>query len=139
MNDQLSEEQIAKFKEALSLFDKDGDGTITTKEFDTVMRSLGQNSTKAKFQNMINEVDADSNGTIYFPEFFTMVAGKRQDTDSEVEIHQTFQVFDKDGNGYISVAELCHAMTNLEEKLIDEEVDECMCLYVCICFTISGK
>ena len=29
--DQLTEEQIAEFKEAFSLFDKDGDGTITTK------------------------------------------------------------------------------------------------------------
>ncbi len=28
---QLTEEQIAEFKEAFSLFDKDGDGTITTK------------------------------------------------------------------------------------------------------------
>jgi calmodulin len=27
-----AEEQIAEFKEAFSLFDKDGDGTITTKE-----------------------------------------------------------------------------------------------------------
>lgn len=32
MADQLTEEQIAEFKEAFSLFDKDGDGTITTKE-----------------------------------------------------------------------------------------------------------
>ena len=39
MADQLTEEQIAEFKEAFSLFDKDGDGTITTKELGTVMRS----------------------------------------------------------------------------------------------------
>ena len=36
----------------------------------------------------------------------------------------TFRVFDKDGNGYISAAELRHVMTNLGEKLTDEEVDE---------------
>ena len=35
-----------------------------------------------------------------------------------------FSVFDKDGNGYISSAELRHVMTNLGEKLTDEEVDE---------------
>ena len=34
------------------------------------------------------------------------------------------QVFDKDGNGYISAAELRHVMTNLGEKLTNEEVDE---------------
>ncbi len=32
MVDFLSEEQIADFKEAFSLFDKDGDGTIKTIE-----------------------------------------------------------------------------------------------------------
>jgi len=50
---------VAEFKEAFSLFDKDGDGTITTKELGTVMRSLGQNPTEAELQDMINEVDAD--------------------------------------------------------------------------------
>uniref|UniRef100_A0A8C9CY67 EF-hand domain-containing protein n=1 Tax=Phocoena sinus TaxID=42100 RepID=A0A8C9CY67_PHOSS len=57
MADQLTEEQMAEFKEAFSLFDKDGDGTITTKELGTVMRSLGQNSTEAELQDVINEVD----------------------------------------------------------------------------------
>jgi len=37
------------------LCDKDGDGTITTKELGTVMRS-GQNPTEAELQDMINEV-----------------------------------------------------------------------------------
>lgn len=50
---------ILEFKEAFALFDKDGDGTITTKELGTVMRSLGQNPTEAELQDMINEVDVD--------------------------------------------------------------------------------
>jgi hypothetical protein len=45
MVEQLSEEQIAEFKEAFSLFDRDGDGKITSKELGTVMRSLGANPT----------------------------------------------------------------------------------------------
>lgn len=53
---------FSEFKEAFSLFDKDGDGTITTKELGTVMRSLGQNPTEAELQDMINEVDADGKG-----------------------------------------------------------------------------
>lgn len=36
----------------------------------------------------------------------------------------SLQVFDKDGNGYICAAELCHVVTNLREKLTDEELDE---------------
>jgi calmodulin len=69
-------------------------------------------------------VDADGNGTIDFPEFLTMMARKMKDTDSEEEIREAFRVFDKDGNGFISAAELRHVMTNLGEKLTDEEVDE---------------
>ncbi|KAB5511114.1 hypothetical protein DKX38_030200 [Salix brachista] len=171
MTEQLTEEQIAEFKEAFSLFDKDGDGSsvisclrscdgfmyrtpfgfglgcITTKELGTVMRSLGQNPTEAELQDMINEVDADQNGTIDFPEFLNLMARKMKksssealdcpeiiditdvpylycDTDSEEELKEAFKVFDKDQNGYISAAELRHVMTNLGEKLTDEEVEE---------------
>ncbi|KAI3507503.1 hypothetical protein L1887_22490 [Cichorium endivia] len=124
MAEQLTDDQISEFKEAFSLFDKDGDGCITTKELGTVMRSLGQNPTEAELQDMINEVDADGNGTIDFPEFLNLMARKMKDTDSEEELKEAFRVFDKDQNGFISAAELRHVMTNLGEKLTDEEVDE---------------
>nr|POF08019.1 calmodulin-related protein [Quercus suber] len=124
MADQLTDDQISEFKEAFSLFDKDGDGCITTKELGTVMRSLGQNPTEAELQDMINEVDADGNGTIDFPEFLNLMARKMKDTDSEEELKEAFRVFDKDQNGFISAAELRHVMTNLGEKLTDDEVDE---------------
>ncbi|KAF7462401.1 Hypothetical predicted protein [Marmota monax] len=47
-----------------------------------------------------------------------------KDTDSEEEIREAFCVFDMDGNGYISAAELHRVRTNHGEKLTDEEVDE---------------
>ena len=52
------------------------------------------------------------------------MARKMKDTDTEEELREAFRVFDKDGNGFISAAELRHVMTNLGEKLTDEEVDE---------------
>merc|ERR1712174_176935 len=79
---------------------------------------------EAELQDMINEVDADGNGTMDFPEFLSMKARKMKDTDSEEKMLEAFKVFDKDGNGLISAAELRHIMTNLGEKLTDEEVDE---------------
>jgi calmodulin len=62
---------------------------------------------------MIEEVDTDGNGTIDFPEFLSMMARKMQDTDTEEEIREAFKVFDKDGNGFISAAELRHVRNNI--------------------------
>ena len=50
---------VAEFREAFGLFDKNGDGTISSSELGTIMRSLGQNPTESELQDMINEVDVD--------------------------------------------------------------------------------
>ncbi|KAL8222501.1 UNVERIFIED_CONTAM: hypothetical protein K2H54_077105 [Gekko kuhli] len=120
----LTEEQLAEFKEAFCLFDKDGDGAITSKELGTVMRSLGHNPTEAELQGMISEIDANGSGTVDFPEFLSLMAKRTRDSDGEEEIRDAFRVFDKDGNGYISAAELRHVMTNLGEKMTEEEVED---------------
>uniref|UniRef100_A0A8C5WFU5 EF-hand domain-containing protein n=1 Tax=Leptobrachium leishanense TaxID=445787 RepID=A0A8C5WFU5_9ANUR len=126
MANKLSEEQIAEFKEAFSQFDKDSDGAITIDELGTVMRSLGQNPTEAELQDMMKETDLDGSRIIDFPEFLTMMAKKMKDTDSEYQNREDFRNFDKDGDGYLSAAELHHVMTSLGEKQTDEEVDEMM-------------
>ena len=50
---------VAEYKQAFSLFDKNGDGNISCKELGIVMRSLGRNPTESELQNMINEADDD--------------------------------------------------------------------------------
>ena len=65
-----------EFKEAFSLFDKDGDGTISNKELGTVMRSLGQNPSEAELTDMINEVDADGRETKIFSITISFVISK---------------------------------------------------------------
>ena len=50
---------------------------------------------------------------------------KRMDvTDDQSELQEAFQVFDTDGNGYISASELKQVMSNLGENMTDEEINE---------------
>merc|ERR1712038_1503218 len=84
--DSLTGDDLATLKEAFTVYDKNNDGTITTKELSTVMRSLGQNPTDAEVQDMINEVDVDGSGSMEFPEFCVVMVKKMQETDTENEI-----------------------------------------------------
>lgn len=70
----------------------DGDGRIPTSVLRAAMRSVGQNPTQAELQ-----VDADGNGTIDFSEFLTLMARKTRLIDSEEEMKEAFNGFDKDG------------------------------------------
>ena len=55
-----------------------------------------------------------------------MVVGrfKKNPEEKEEEIRDAFRVFDRDSNGYVSAAELKHIMTNIGEKLTEQEVNE---------------
>ena len=121
-----SEEQIAEFKEAFALFDRDGDGTITLPELRTVMQSLGQEPTERELIDMINEVDDDGNQEIDFQEFLNLMARNMQDIDEEKQISQSFKVFDVDGDGKISIEDLKFMMESLGEQLTDEELADVM-------------
>ena len=123
MAEQLTEEQIAEIKEAFSLFDKNGDGKITIKELGTVMKSLGQNLTKAELKDIIKENDADGNGVIDFSEFQSMMIKKMKDGSSEEELIEAFKAFDH-GSGRISSSEIRQVMASLGQKMTEEEVEE---------------
>jgi len=124
MADQLSEEQIAEFKEAFETYDKDGSGHITTEELGVVLRSLGQKPSARELKEMIDEVDHDKSGTVDFQEFLHLVAKKMKDNDTEEELIEAFKSFDKDGNGFINASDLKEVMINLGEILSDEELAE---------------
>lgn len=63
-----------------------------------------------------------------FLEFIVMFERYWYEKNMEEEIIDVFIVFDKEGNGYISVVEFCYVMMNFGEKLWDEEIDEMVCV-----------
>jgi Ca2+-binding EF-hand superfamily protein len=123
-SDKLSPEQIEEFKEAFSIFDKNGDGKISPSELGTVMRALGQNPTQQELNDLVNEIDTNGDSMIEFSEFLTMMARQIKEQDVEAEILEAFKVFDSDGDGKISQTELVRVLTTIGEKLTDAEAKQ---------------
>ena len=86
------------------------------------MRSLGQNPSEEECASMIAEVDDDGSGEIEFDEFLKLMVKKMQENDNEEELLEAFRVFDRDNNQEIDETELRHVMTNLGEKLTEDEI-----------------
>ena len=108
------------------MFDKDGNDTIPTEDLGTVMRSLGPSITEVELKDIINEVDAGGSGTVDLKKFLAMMVRNMKNVHSKEEIREAFRLFDKDGNGFVSAAELRHVLTHHGERLTDEHVDEVM-------------
>lgn len=127
-NHGLSEEEVADLKEAFSMFDIDGDGTITLVELKEVMRSLGQNPSEKELMQMINSVDGNGDHEIDFEEFLILMSSKKakDSNDPDKELRDAFDVFDADGSGSISRDELKKLMRNLGQSLSDAELDAMM-------------
>ncbi|CDW88706.1 calmodulin [Stylonychia lemnae] len=122
MANQLSEEQQAELKEAFSLFDRDGDGTITIKELQVVMRSIGQNPNEEEIREMIREVDSVNTEEVDYNGFMELMAKKMKEGEMNEELVEAFKTFDKNNKGYYNVEELKEVMLQYGEKLNDDEV-----------------
>lgn len=120
MDYQLTEKQINKFKEAFCLLDEDGDGIIWIKQLETIMQLLGQDPSEAELEDMLNELERD--GLLTFPDFLRLIT-KRINDNIEM-LNETTKNIVKKNNGYISAAELKHALACLPEKITDEEADK---------------
>ena len=121
MANNLTERQVAEFKKAFLLLDKDGDAAITRKELDTILRTFGENPTENELREMINEADCNGSGIIKFPEFLSMMVHKMKSI-SEDEIREFCRIFDNNGNSHITGGEIIQVMRNIREKLTDEEI-----------------
>ncbi|EDW16097.1 calmodulin-related protein 97A [Drosophila mojavensis] len=120
----LTEEQIADFKEAFLLFDKENSGVINSRQLGNLMRSLGQNPTDIELKDMLNDVDVTGKEQIDFDKFCSLMCRHAQENDLDEEFREAFMIFDRNEDGFISPAELRFVMANLGEKLTDEEIDD---------------
>mmetsp|Transcript_12241 Transcript_12241/g.29994 ORF Transcript_12241/g.29994 Transcript_12241/m.29994 type:complete len:178 (+) Transcript_12241:79-612(+) len=117
----LTDAEIKDLEAAFKLCDKDGNGSIDRHELAALFKKLGQKPSKKELQAMINEVDVDGNGTVDFDEFLLLMKTSKSHTEDDMKA--TFEVFDTDGDGFITASEIKEAMNKLYgEQLTDDEV-----------------
>merc|ERR1712055_329476 len=70
------EEQMKEeLKEAFRIYDRDGQGFITTDVLKEILREIDSTLTESDLENIIEEVDEDASGTLDFDEFQEMMMG----------------------------------------------------------------
>ena len=55
----LSDKQIKQMRDAFLLFDKDGDGVVTTEEITSILTSMGKDTEEEMVKKVIAPFDAD--------------------------------------------------------------------------------
>ncbi|KDP30382.1 hypothetical protein JCGZ_17111 [Jatropha curcas] len=121
----LDNEQIAELLGIFRSFDRNNDGYLTQLELGSLLRSLGFESCPEQLETLIQNADTNNNGLIEFSEFVATVVPEllpENSPYSEEQIIRFFRMLDRDGNGFITAAELAHSMAKLGYALTVEEL-----------------
>lgn len=112
MAKQLTEEEVAEYKEAFSLLDKDGDGSIKITLLPMLIRSLYMFPTEAELSEMIKEADPQRKGVLEFSDFLSLVARRPPDPEPEEELLEALEFFSENKDQQlIAINQLRHHLT----------------------------
>lgn len=75
MVEEDAEAMQAELKEAFRLYDREGNGYITTDVLREILKELDNKITKEELDMMIEEIDSDGSGTVDFDEFMEVMTG----------------------------------------------------------------
>ncbi|XP_064601554.1 neo-calmodulin-like isoform X3 [Liolophura sinensis] len=112
------------YREQFKIFDINGDGMITRKEFRRIMGALGQPVKDAEVAAVWSEVDKNDDGIIDFNEFVDLMEFFKPRLNGGNQLRDIFTLFDKKGTGLVETKELVVAMTSLGEDVTTKEVKE---------------
>ncbi|XP_014250388.1 troponin C [Cimex lectularius] len=73
--DQDAEAMQQELREAFRLYDKEGNGYITTAVLREILKELDDKITSQELDMMIAEIDSDGSGTVDFDEFMEVMTG----------------------------------------------------------------
>uniref|UniRef100_A0A0P4WIJ8 EF-hand domain-containing protein n=1 Tax=Scylla olivacea TaxID=85551 RepID=A0A0P4WIJ8_SCYOL len=115
----LSPSKLAEAKECYAIYGNKGG--IPTSELGNALRALGINTTKSELRTIVTDIGSPS--SVNFDLFHTVLCKDLPPKESPEEVREALSIFDSNGDGRISTAELKHMMMTMGEKLSKEEVD----------------
>ncbi|XP_054274191.1 troponin C, isoallergen Bla g 6.0201-like [Macrosteles quadrilineatus] len=65
-----------ELREAFRMYDKEGEGYITTDVLKEIFRELDRTITEEDLNSMIEEIDSDGSGTVDYEEFMEVMTGE---------------------------------------------------------------
>jgi Ca2+-binding EF-hand superfamily protein len=117
-NTPLTSNQIEQIKKEFVKIDKDGDGQVSTKELEAVLRSMRHKlkASEGDIKKALKEIDRDGDGVVDVHEYIMSRKGKtsrdliHRALVQRLRIRKEFERFDKDQSGFISKTELMQVL-----------------------------
>ncbi|XP_075560521.1 uncharacterized protein LOC142592753 [Dermacentor variabilis] len=123
--DGLDDAKVAELRDLFSKFDVDRTGTVAFEHVDEILRTAARVIVEPEFKKRVKSTAPDDlQQKVQFPEFLDMVQKCTRAFNPQTDLQDAFRVFDRDGHGFITTAELRHVVTTLGERMTDEEADE---------------
>ena len=120
----LEEDKLKECKIIFDMFDYDKDSKITTKELADCLRVCGAAPSEQELEMIIQGLEENGNEYISFEKFLVLLEKLLQNQDTEEDIINQFRQMDKLDNGTISEKDLRNLMSNYENALSQEEIDD---------------
>ena len=113
---EMEDEDRKAYFGAFQSFDWSNNGNLSFASLMFVMRRVGANPTEVEVQDIINRMD-DGTETFTFTDFCKIMLEKNKEVNAENDYKESFRVFSKDENGFVSADELRFVLQNLPGKV----------------------
>ncbi|KAI9174154.1 hypothetical protein LWI28_012827 [Acer negundo] len=122
----LPVEQLKQLEEIFARFDMDSDGSLTILELAALLRSLGLKPSGDQIHILLANMDSNGNGSVEFDELVKAMLPDINETTliNQEQLLEVFRAFDRDGNGFITAAELAGSMAKMGQPLTYRELTE---------------